>query len=198
MMGNAFGHSILETTKFRWTEDQDIKHFVLTVLQEEGSENLRFQAIPVPTSDAGEMPHAKNIDEMGAYAIGQADLPRPNEFMPSPLDLHGIDDQCWVLIRLDPAVNWQFTKGEKPCTLKKEDLRGSNISLRHVFAKDRKVYEDEVLHDGCRTIFLGVVQRAGHESCAVNLNIEFVQGGERLQIIVDPDVPNDGNDAFPA
>lgn len=212
--GNGVGHSILETTKFRWSEDKDVKHFVLTVLASSTPDNLRFQAleVPPPGGTGTPPPHVGSVDEMGAYAVSQADLPRPGGvgLLPSPLDLHGIKDQCWVLIRLDPAVNWQFTVGEKPCTLKDEDLKGSNISLRHVFAGDSTVHDGEVALDGCRTIFFGVVQRAkrtssstaGPASCFVNLNVEFLQsdsdGPKRLQIIVDPDVPNDGTDGFPS
>jgi len=201
---NNFGHPILEATAYGWSSDpKPIRHYILTVAQEVGGK-LNFQAFP----KSKDVDHATDADDMGRYAAGKIGTPVGGRgVVPSPLDM-SIRYQGWLLIQLDPAINWQFTKGEVPCTLKEQDLTGRNIKLRHVY-DDGRWSNGPVVADDCRTIFMGVVKRAKptgpgeppEASCFINLNVEFLQevNGRptRLKIIIDPDVPNEGPDSIP-
>ncbi|PZQ59943.1 MAG: hypothetical protein DI570_15285 [Phenylobacterium zucineum] len=197
-----FGHPILEATTFSWAQNpKKIRHYILTVEQDVAG-LIQFRAVPVlPTQD-----DAPKLEDMIKYASSKIGMEVPKEFRSSPLDMK-VSKQGWLLIQLDPKINWQFTKGELPCTLKVQDIRGRNVMLRHLDSKGNP-FEGAVAFDDCRTIFFGVVQRdkpgtgdGSGVSCHVNLNVEFLQivSGQpsSLKIIIDPDVPNEGPDAIP-
>ncbi len=196
---------ILEATQYEWAPAHLIEHHVITVSAVDHTKYLKFAA-PKQSTPKGA---AADVCDMAKIAISLAGQPIEDRFMDSPLDIP-LGQPCWLLIRLDPAVNWQFAVGKVPCTLKEEDLRGDNIMLRHVYADGIKGLEGAVQFDGCQTIFLGVVHRLGSDQttspnpgrCRMNLNIEFFQTSDdgrdlRLPLIVDPDVPNDGGQAYP-
>jgi len=200
-------YRILEATKHPWTLSKPLKHKIITVDPTRGT--WKFDA--ADGLDQGAV--LNGLPGIAGYAKAQIPKSRPEPLAPSPLDIP-VTGQCWLLIRLDPIIlNWQFAKKKVPVTLKHEDLQGDNIHLRHVYANDpvdHPGHEGVVENDGCKAVFFGVVSRKQNNgtqpidlgSCYINLNVEFLQtvdGVEkRLQLIIDPDVPNDGgNGAFP-
>lgn len=197
-----FGYNILEATAFPWPSPMIIKHVILT-FKIDGDGKLRFWVAEISESDT-----AEDLAGMSNYAASKVGTHVGSQFRESPLDIK-VTQQCWLLIQLDPDKNWQFTPGQVPCTLKEEDLYGRNIQLRHVFSKNGKAIKGAVSDGGCQTIFFGVVQRGPVEGevkpdpgrCGINLNVEFVQldgtVAKKLQLIIDPDVPNDGGTTIP-
>lgn len=219
-----FGYGILEATSYKWeVSEKPIRHYILTVVPNAPP------ATPADTEgESSRMPHLHfkahgySIDKHTARGVGSmtdhartvlgTKVPRVS-LIESPFDMK-VQHQSWLLVQLDPELNWQFAKGEVPCTLKVQDLRGRNILLRHVY-DDGRDGEGVVLEDGCRTLFFAVVQRdkpdlsnaAEPWRCFVNFNVEFIQTDEdpvthqlkttRLKLIIDPDVPNEGPNSIP-
>lgn len=202
-LGQAFAYNILETSKYNWPAAAPVIHYVLTVLPNGAASNLEFEARNATTVDEA----AGDIADMARRAEAHADKGLPAPLMASPLDIP-VGKQAWLLIRLDPEVNWQFTVGQVPCTLKNEDLSGDNVYLRHVYKGDATPWQGMVTKAGCRTIFFGVAHRAADDALSdpnpgssfINLNVEFLQkaGGKdvSLKLIIDPDVPNDAGGGF--
>lgn len=194
------GHNILESTSFKWPHPMIVKHVILTF--EEKNNKLLFKVLEIKETDK-----VSGLEEMSSYAISKIGT-RPAGLVSSPFDIK-VKQQCWLLIQLDPSKNWQFTVGQVPCTLKEEDLYGRNIHLRHVQKSSKTGEKGKISRNGCRTIFFGVVQRGpiiGEKKrdpgrCGINLNVEFIQKDgrhtKRLQLIIDPDVPNDGGTTIP-
>ena len=229
------GHGILEVSQWAWKEDyktkQPVKHVILTMLPVENV--VEAPETPPPTSgdaylgyhfnnalkcdvlDISPADPVEGLSGMEDYAAKVAEaLPRrPEPLLPSPFDIPV--QQGWLLIELDPDINWRFTKGQVPCTLKAQDLRGENIQLRHAYVDEfgkGQIRAGAVHSEDCKVIFFGVRRRGGapHQAgdpdlrhCYVNLNIEFLQDHVNskptryLQLIVDPDVPNSGSSEFP-
>lgn len=198
-----FGYPIIDASAYEWNEQPKyIRHYILTVDPQEPRE-LIFSAFPRSTDEDT----AKDLQAMTRYARSKlssvVDRPAAAE---SPFDMK-VRFQGWLLVQLDREVNWQFTVGEFPCTLKDPDIKGRNILLRHLDA-DGNEYEGPVTVDGCRTLFFAVVKRDDPDDgdgsgarCGVNFNVEFLQtvGGvsSRLKLIIDPDVPNEGPESIP-
>jgi hypothetical protein len=117
-------------------------------------------------------------------------------------------NQCWLLLELDPSVkNWQFEKGYHSVTSKHVadkydfslvDVYSGNASHADGVVGGQRSY---VKYDSCRVVFWGVARREYKGSRLFNIHTEFKQGSaateRRLKVVFDPDVPNDGNNAFP-
>lgn len=234
-----FGYGIPEYTAVPWVhEHKPIRHYVLTVQSREDPKerrrrereknhqgaddcegnsvqdavvalrHLHFEARQRVNEDL-----VSGLGHMTDYARRYLPPELPRGVGESPLDM-GVEEQCWLLVQLDPAINWQFAKGEFPCTLKEPDLTGRNMLLRHVY-DDKTDYSGPVKEDGCKTMFFAVAQRDKKDTsepygawrCFVNFNVEFIQTDNdpktneqkttRLKLIIDPDVPNEGPDSIP-
>lgn len=139
----------------------------------------------------------------------------PSEF--TPIDI-SYSEQCWIVVELDHRINWQFSRGDVACTQKVTNIgpeSGDNFYLRHVcLGPDGEYYcHPTVVREECRVLFFGMAFRKKankHEipnpgGFPMNFRVEFYQdlGKESdrpcriLQIVLDPDVGNDGNEQIP-
>lgn len=120
--------------------------------------------------------------------------------------------QCWLLVELDPSVNWSFSDLKPPCHAKHPDpahpsgKMGANVSLRAVYP-DGDVRADPTTrpNDRYRFIFFGVVHRTGQDSDPpafgehhLNFEVLFLDDQGTLPVTIDPDVGNEGPDEFPS
>jgi hypothetical protein len=162
-----------------------------------------------------------NIAEMAGYLVEHPEFPvNPRDVSPYDISVgyQGKGEQGWVIIELDPDINWRFSPGDYGISEKEAELGpGANFYLRHL-SKAGGSWEDSkrVKTDDCRILFFGVAHRGGRNtpnpkdkgSCFVNLHVEFYQdefksgpnegkASKTLKIIIDPDVKNDGPDEFP-
>jgi hypothetical protein len=108
----------------------------------------------------------------------------------SPYDM-AAKRPCWIIVELDPTKKgWQFDSSEKAISFK----AGAAVKLyglKHVRPGEKP--SEPSPGEGCRVVYFGVANRDASGS-AINLHTEFVQGDKRLKIIIDPDVPNTGDD----
>lgn len=164
------------------------------------SDGLAFAAVSIPNEDA-----ASDVEQMAGKALEliakHRRRPERESLIhdPSPLDI-GVKKSCWLLVQLDPAINWQFTLGALPCDHKDAPSRCENTHLRHVYLMGGEGHCGEVSNDGCQAFYFGVARRGPDAHCFMNFNIEFIhidpKSGQkkRLKLIVDPDVKNDGGE----
>lgn len=159
-----------------------------------------------------------SASEALVYALDVADSPVPAEpsivipgpprfqDVPSQWDIT-VNEQSWVVIELDPLwPDWQFQTGFVALTAKASRI-GQNHRLRHVYPSNHGTVppgaeQSDIPYDGCRVAYFGVAERLRPPlnqiaSQFVNFHTEFIEGGKRLQVIFDPDVPNGGPDAIP-
>lgn len=118
----------------------------------------------------------------------------------TPLDLNIHGDPAFVVLRLDPALNWRFDSDEAAVSLKDAGVADHYGGLRHVLADGTIQAEPAV---GCKLVYfaakppvLGPDEKYRH---GFNFHIELVQasssstsGDSILPIILDPDVGHPG------
>lgn len=112
----------------------------------------------------------------------------------TPLDLQIYGPPIFVVLRLDPALNWRFSTDHPAISLKDNDVADHYGGLRHVMP-DGTVQTDP--GDGCRIAYFAAnppaVGEAGQYSHGFNFHVELTRTGangksEALPIIIDPDV----------
>ncbi|WP_421738115.1 nucleotide synthetase [Caulobacter sp.] len=172
---------------------QSILH-VLLKIDTSAAPRLRFVALPSVVPDPpGEIEsYAKKVAATVAFH-SQSTL------LPSPFDVL-VTQQCWLMVELDRSANWQFTEGELGCTTKGKTST-NNFGLRHAYADGTLGELDEpVTKPGCRVVYFGVARRAAGRpgpgnpgSEFMNFHVQFLaDNGERLSVIFDPDIKNEG------
>jgi hypothetical protein len=114
-----------------------------------------------------------------------------------------IHEPSWLMVELDPSINWRFSTTHPAVTTKQVVPEGSNGDLRHVFhdAGQLRTSKDPG-NDDCRFVFFRVIRRGKGEVQGFNFAIEIYQKAEgrvvyEIPIIVDPDVPETGQEGFP-
>jgi hypothetical protein len=190
-------------------------HYLLSIDQK--TQGAYPQALIYTAELQSSAPEKASLDELVEYCKGLAinGTERQPLAIESPLDMVVRDDQCWLIIELDQAINWSFARDSRACTSKHGDpdhnagKKGHNLWLRHVYktgAVLEKTTKDDAGADGCRVLFFGVAHR-GHPRHNTtphhyfNLKIEFFQEEANrmlfLPVVLDPDVGNDGHDEIP-
>jgi hypothetical protein len=98
---------------------------------------------------------------------------------------------CWVVIELDPNVNWQFEPGQPGITIERghED---DNCDLEHVMSDGTLAGPVAPATGVCRLIYFRVQRRDDVQHQHFHCNI--IHGRKRLDDPdqIDPDIPNDG------
>jgi hypothetical protein len=187
---------------------KSIVHYMLNVESLPGV-GLKFEAI--------RKNEVFTPDFIAKYAEDIANDPSgPASFVGSPYDME-VSHGCWLLVQLNPLINWQFAPGGRGCTTKKK-ANSRNCLLHHVYRGgvvkgpgedldlDVDIHSDD---KKCRVLYFYVAKRGGknggHPSNPpgdlFNFHIEFFQvgsdGGKRLAVIFDPDVKNNSEIPIP-
>lgn len=101
-----------------------------------------------------------------------------------------VSEQCWLVIELDPWETWQFTPGAPGITTP-TDHKDDNWGLMHVMSDGTIADGKGPTGDGCRLIYFGVNARRTNEHQRFICNIDL-SGVGLTDLLVDPDIPNDG------
>ncbi|WP_421932036.1 nucleotide synthetase [Phenylobacterium sp.] len=114
-----------------------------------------------------------------------------------------VDKPCTVVLELSADWEWQFRTQDVGVT-SKDDYSDDNCDLWHVNS-DGSLARGTPANDAnpdtgatrvqnkCRIVMFSVVRRGDHEPQKFNLHIEVLQSAtDSVEIIIDPDVPNNG------
>jgi hypothetical protein len=108
-----------------------------------------------------------------------------------PIDIY-VRGPCYVVIELDPKLQWQFQPGKPAITAWVNNL-DDNGDLHHVMSANGEILDGEGPDgDGCRIAYFGVNRRCRFEHQKFVCNVESGPPGFREPVTVDPDIPNDG------
>lgn len=106
-----------------------------------------------------------------------------------PLNIY-VHKQCWVVIELDPDIDWQFEPNQRGVTTKVAQGQ-DNCDLMHVMS-DGTVVPSVAPADGvCRLVYF-VVQGRPKDWDYQGFLCHVARGGKRGEDTIDPDIPNDG------
>jgi hypothetical protein len=110
----------------------------------------------------------------------------------TPLDLGVTGGPTYLIFKLDPRLNWRFSRTERAISHKKGEHAQYYGGLRHV-AEDGSASEEPI--DNCRLVYLVAAPPAGEYRHGFNFNVELIQKphfGEDepriLPIMIDPDI----------
>lgn len=107
-----------------------------------------------------------------------------------PADIY-VGCPCYVVIELDPALDWQFRKGVPGIEILGPHDK-DNAELRHVMPNGDIVGPQGPTRDGCRMLYFKATARREYEhqtlSCVFENNVKGMFEPDQ----VDPDIPNDG------
>jgi len=222
----VIGTPLPEATTFRhWKGSKPVHHFLLTIrttaphgdsMPKDGwpPGTVNFHA--VCQDDPKKPVHVRGYKQMCDYAgnLAKQGGVRGLRSSLTPIDLD-VHEQCWLLIELDPDINWRFSSDYLACTTKEPEppckdqpdgpRSGFNVCLRYAYSDGTVVRFPQDANPGanCRFIFFGVVHRDDKKGQAFNLFVEFYQTDDNgktwkvLPTVLDPDVPNDGGQGFP-
>lgn len=196
-----------------WTEGRPIRHFVLTLTRSK-RERQEDKGLPSRALVFFKVEHtprpwptAKTPKDVVAYLERRltARRTKPRVRRPASSINFDIKEQSWLLVELDDTINWRFSTNHPAATTKRAVPEGSNATLRYVVKRKdgRLELRTGVPAETCRFMFFRVVRRRKGETQGFNLAIELYQevsGGKYLYeipIIVDPDVPETGQEGFP-
>lgn len=118
----------------------------------------------------------------------------------TPLDLNVHGDPAWIVLRLDPAINWRFDSDEAAVSLKDDAVASHYGGLRHVLADGSAQPEPAT---DCQLIYFAAkpptLDADGSYRHGFNFHLEIVQLSPSatspdsiLPIIIDPDVGHPG------
>lgn len=133
--------------------------------------------------------------------------PRVIEFesiAPTPYDIQ-VKRRTWLILELDPNINWEFTPGRPGVTAKQSGFNNENYGLTFVKKGANPMNAGDPAPEDCRVLFFAVAGRhnpyMGKIERGFNFEIDFFQststGERRLPLIFDPNVPNGGGAEFP-
>ncbi|MDO8377998.1 nucleotide synthetase [Phenylobacterium sp.] len=102
-----------------------------------------------------------------------------------------VDMPCFLVMELSPDWDWQFRTQDVGVT-SKEDYNDDNCDLWHINPDGARSRRTPNGND-CRLVVFSAVRRQAQERQKFNLHIEVVQSpNDSVEIIIDPDVPNNG------
>lgn len=211
------GHDIPEVAPI--ARKLSLRHYVLTMTRGR-DETLKERGLP-PRSlvffkvERTPRPRPVAADEAAAHEIAKAIVAKNITQYPfkkaSSFDFEKDIIPGWVLIELDPTINWQFPIDHPGVTTKTPDRsaeqRGAaplNANLRYVHLENGEpVVSTQAPESGCRFILFAALDREMHDAERMkgqkfNFIVEFYQrmkSGDALQtipLIIDPDFPSDG------
>lgn len=106
-----------------------------------------------------------------------------------PLNVY-IGKPCWVVIELDPDIDWQFEPGQ-PGVTTKIPYGDDNCDLVHVMSDGTRVDSRAPAEGQCRLLYF-VVQSRPRDWHHQGFLCHVIRGGKRREDPIDPDIPNDG------
>jgi hypothetical protein len=206
LYGNEF-HRLPDQTPTTWTGPVKVVHYVLTVKQDASPPYVKFFI------DKGTLVNPANDIEQYVHCIA-ADAPDPaycSTLIPAveeralpfsietPYDIVVRQPSC-IILQLDRAINWEFSKGDYAIT-SKFDYGDSNFGMGCGYRNGTITRAGPVQSEGCNVAYFYVNRRASHESQMFNFHVDFKQTDNqgvtrRLKTIFDPDIKNDGG-GFP-
>ncbi|HYD26327.1 nucleotide synthetase [Brevundimonas sp.] len=101
-----------------------------------------------------------------------------------------VGQPCWVVIELDPDVDWQFAPDEPGITTK-ADYKQDNCDLVHVTTTGTRAESRAPANGTCKLIYF-VVQSRPNDMDHQGFICNVIYGGKRRDDMIDPDIPNDG------
>jgi len=219
------GNAIPDDKTAEWTQRKPIRHFRYTIRQSTNG-NIDKHGLPqhslvlfkterTPTP----APMASDLADMASFVKSMATAVGSSWTSAQSLGV-ALDTQSWLIFELADDVNWRFSGSRPAVTTKKADpgykdsttgakRPHSNANLRYVFVDDKggvTVESDPAkgpANVDCRMVFFQVVGRAKDERQGMNLIVEFFQDRQDgianrfIPIIIDPDVPESGQQGFP-
>lgn len=114
---------------------------------------------------------------------------RPSRQDDRPLNIH-IRKQCWVVIELDPGVDWQFEPGQ-PGVTTRIAYDDDNCDLVHVMTDGTQVRTRAPAEGECRLVYF-VANSRRRDWHHQGFLCHVIRGGKRREDAIDPDIPNDG------
>lgn len=162
---------------------------------------LRFHATPKSVLEGDSISETDAQAKAIAAALGQEGWTKSQ----GPFDIK-VTQQCWIILKLDDAQpGWQFANGSLPVSTKTEGQPGDNFGLRHVATGpggSLQVAVGPVTVDGCKVVYFAVGARRANEPQSFNYHTEFLQtddagNPQRMVVIFDPDIPDDGPGSIP-
>jgi hypothetical protein len=184
-------------------DDAPVLHFMLTIenfgtsTENPTKKTLSFRLVPVLCS--------ATALEVKDYALGISEKTIENKNVvkrESVFDIF-VKQQCYIVIQLDPSINWRFSAGSHGLSRKlnisstgaEEDYDLNFVSNGIATGPGGEVPVD------CRILYWAVNHRPKDTAREFNFHIDFIEvlgGKERLMpTIFDPSVPNTGGAAFP-
>jgi hypothetical protein len=106
-----------------------------------------------------------------------------------PLNIH-IRKPCWVVIELDPNIDWQF-EPDQPAVTTKIPYGDDNCDLVHVMTDGTRVHSRAPAEGKCRLIYF-VVKSRPRDWHHQGFLCHVIRAGKRREDPIDPDIPNDG------
>lgn len=110
----------------------------------------------------------------------------------------GIRKSCMVVIELDPDIEWQFRTYDVGVT-SKYDYSKYVGALYHLDNTGTTLPSDKPSEGKCRFVAFAAMSRRFGEAQHFNLHVELLQRDTALnrdmrplEIMIDPDIPNDG------
>lgn len=130
----------------------------------------------------------------------------------TPFDINP-SEMCFLVMELDPLMNWEFTPGSLGVTTKHIEPKDEDSYLCYV-TKDKVVKPTDPEYSqgipkNCRVIYWSIHKRKYHLgkiSRGFNFYVDFLQNSKspdgtitehRMPTIFDPNVPNTGGSEFP-
>ncbi|MDQ0462933.1 hypothetical protein QO010_000681 [Caulobacter ginsengisoli] len=108
------------------------------------------------------------------------------------LDVPSYKPNTLVIIGLSTSQAWQFRRYDAGLTTKR-DYGDTNGLLRHFSKTGKAVMGERPGDEGCHFLCFAMNKRAEGEIQHFNLHIELlVENSRPLEIMIDPDIPNDG------
>jgi hypothetical protein len=132
----------------------------------------------------------------GAALVAAAVAAAGNAPQETPLDLKIYGAPTYVVLRLDPALNWRFSADGAAISLKNAGVANHYGGLRHVLDDGTPKVEPT---EGCRLVYFAAMPPAvganGQYRHGFNFHVELVQNSSghsseqsMLPIVIDPDV----------
>lgn len=112
----------------------------------------------------------------------------------TPYDV-GVAEQCYVVIELDDECDWMFSQKYDGFQAKAGHFEGETTDLRHVHPGTGESSSSHIKDDECMIIHFRVRERKDREPRFFYCNVRLVdrKTGHAVEIGIDPDVPNSGN-----
>lgn len=107
----------------------------------------------------------------------------------TPQDIY-VGCASYVVIELDPRLDWHFENG-RPGVTTKEDYGTSNRDLRHVMANGTVLGSDGPEGNDCRIVYFAVTERDKVQRQHFHLHV-VSEKQHKDPVQIDPDIPNDG------